>query len=206
MNRITATLVAALTLAPVASFAETAFELAFRDGTLDAFEDGDRLDYASAVALPSGDEDGSTVSVALDGNGTAALELHRDGASRLLGRFDADVGNPLAMYFLERTIRSVSDATGGSDFYLRNRVKDALRAPESVREVQVDWNGRPVGATEIVLAPFVGDPNLGKLGAYGDLRIRLTVGEDVPGWYHSLRAEAGEGAFASTLLLTEVEE
>jgi hypothetical protein len=124
----------------------------------------------------------------------------------VLGRFDAGVGNPLVMYFLERTIRSVSAGTGGSEFYIRNRIKDSLRAPEQVQDIDVDWGDGTVSATEIMLAPFAGDPNLAGLGPFGDLTIRLVVGEGVPGWYHTLSAEAGGGAFESVLSLTEVVE
>ena len=207
MNRTAAALAAALTVSAACASAETAFEMAFRKGTLDSFEAGDRLDYASTVVTPAGDgAEASSVSVEVGDDGRAALEQYREGASQVLGSFDAGVGNPLAMYFLERTIRSVSEATGGSGFYLRNRIKDALRAPEDVREVEVDWHGRTVSATEIVLAPFTGDPNLARMGPYGDLEIRLVVGEGVPGWYHTLRADAGQGAFASSLTLSEVVE
>ena len=208
MNRTAVALAAALTVSAACASAETAFEMAFRKGTLDSFEAGDRLEYASTVVTPAEGEaaEASTVSVEVGDDGSAALELHRDGALQVLGSFDAGVGNPLAMYFLERTIRSLSEGTGGSGFYLRNRIKDALRAPEDVRKVRVDWQGRTLSATEIVLAPFTGDPNLDRMGPYGDLEIRLVVGEGVPGWYHSLRADAGEGAFASSLTLSEVEE
>lgn len=188
------------------ALAEGAFELAFRNGTLDGLSAGTRLAYDSSVITPEDGGEGGDVSVSVDlgTDGSAAIRMHDGDASRVLGRFDADVGNPLAMYFLERTIRSVASATGGSDFYLRNRIKDALRAPERVNDVQVDWQGTSIDAMEIVLAPFSADPNARRLGRYADLELRLVVGEDVPGWYHSLHAESGEGAFVSHLELTEV--
>lgn len=209
MNRMVVPLAAALVALSGAASAETAFDLAFRTGTLDGFEVGDRLDYASVVTLPAVEAAGdSTVSVEVEDGGMAALEELPEGdeTARRLGQFDAGVGNPLGMYFLERTIRSVAEQTGGSNFYLRNRIKDALREPAEMRPVAVDWQGQSVAATEIVLAPFDDDPNLAQLGAFGDLRIRIVVGEDVPGWYLTLRAEAGGGSFASALSLTEVGE
>jgi hypothetical protein len=209
MNRMAAALAAASLSLVTAVSAETAFDLAFRTGTLAGFDAGDRLDYRSDVTLPEGGGAGSsTVSVELEEGGVAAMgEVPQDGdVARHLGQFDAGVGNPLGMFFLERTIRNVSEQTGGSPFYLRNRIKDALRAPEEMREVVVDWRGQQVDATEIVLAPFDGDPNRDALGAFGDLRIRMVVGEEVPGWYHTLRAEAGGGAFNLVLSLAEVVE
>lgn len=199
--------VAALLAFATAASAETAFELAFRNGTLDAFEAGDRLDYESVVTMPAGGEaDDKTVSVALEDGGVATLQERTEEAARALGQFNAGVGNPLCMYFLERTIRSVAEETGGSPFYLRNRIKDALHDPLEVREVEVDWLGRTVAGTEIVLAPFANDPNVDRLGDFADLRISLVVGEDIPGWYRHLSAEAGEGAYASVLSLAEVVE
>ncbi len=184
--------------------AETAFEMTFRPGTLNSFEIGDGLLYDSVVT-ETGEDATTTIEVQLTEDGLAALEQQgAEGQERTLGRFDASVGNPVAMYFLERTIRTVAEATGGSDFYLRNRIKDALREPEEVRTIEIDWQGEPVEATEIILTPFEKDPNRPRLGPYGDLRIRLVMGEGVPGWYHTLRANAGD--YRSELSLADVQE
>ncbi len=205
MIRATAALIVSLVLGSAAAMAETAFEMTFRSGTLDAFDAGDELRYQSIVSGTRGDEEvRAMVAVRLSEDGVAALEQSEAGdTERPLGRFDASVGNPVAMFFLERTIRTIAEATGGSGFYLRNRIKDALRAPEQVQTVEVDWNGERIEATEVVLAPFDLDPNRARLGRFGDLRIRLVMGEDVPGWYYALRADA-EG-FGSTLSLAEVD-
>lgn len=209
MKGLASALVAGLIGLATGVSAQTVFELAFRTGTLDTLKAGDRLDYSSIVTLPAGGGTGdSTVSVALREGRVAALEEQEIGgdAPRGLGRFKASVGNPLGMYFLERTVRSVSEQTGGSPFYLRNRFKDALRATDGTREVEVMWNGHPIPATEIVMAPFEDDPNRARLGAFADLQVRLIVAEAVPGWYHKLSAQAGNGAYASSLSLSEVAE
>ncbi len=95
----------------------------------------------------------------------------------------------MAMFFLERTSRQIGAATGGSTFYIRNRIKDALVGTGEVAPVTVAWDGREVPATEVTLTPFQDDPHRSQLGPFADMEIRVTVSEAVPGWYHSLVAE-----------------
>jgi hypothetical protein len=114
------------------------------------------------------------------------------------------------MVFLERTVRTISEATGGSPFYIRNRIRDSLAGRGEVASLTVDWNGEAVPATQVALAPFVNDAHRADLGAYADLKIRIVMSDAVPGWYHSIRTEApaaGAEAFhASSLALSGVEE
>lgn len=201
-------LVATFLLGPSALWAEIAFDLVFRAGTLDGLSQDTRLQYDGA-----GSEDGwSRVVVDLQTDGVAIVHGQGDhtGETEPLGRFDASVGNPVVMVFLERTVRTISEATGGSPFYIRNRIRDALAGPGVVTAVTVPWDGEDIAATEVTLLPFVADTHRAELGAFADLEIHVVVSDAVPGWYHSISAEAppaaGQESYDASLALAEMEE
>jgi len=71
------------------------------------------------------------------GGNEVILTMQEEGKLRSQTSFPADVGNPLVMAFLEYTLRSMAQSTGGSPFYLRNRIKDSLRSGGTVENVTV---------------------------------------------------------------------
>jgi hypothetical protein len=79
--------------------------------------------------------------------------------------------------------RAAGDATGGSPFYLRNRMKDAMRG-----ELALDGG-------VVSFQPFAADPNRARLGPFADIEIRITVDESAPGMLRLLRAETPDAAF-----------
>lgn len=197
-----------------------AFDLVFRTGTLDGLPEGTELRYVGGDAPDSAPENAlgpgwRSLVVGLAPGGRAVVEGVEDEAAppRVVGSFDAGIGNPLAMVFLETTVSAVAEATGGSPFYVRNRIRDALAGPGQVAEATTEWRGAEVEATEIVLLPFAADAHRAELGAFADLEIRVVVSEAVPGWYRSISAEApapgasgtspGGAAYASSLSLAE---
>lgn len=190
------------------------YDLIFRTGTLTAFVPGDALHYQSVTdneAAPPEAQGVQSYDLRIEEGGTARLMRVLDEGQQPVAGFDAGVGNPMAMFFLERLVRDLAQATGGSTFYIRNRIKEALLAPVGITPVQVDWEGQSRAAQEVVLAPFVGDANAARLGPFAALRVVFDVSEDVPGWYHSMRAEtperdSGGRYFTSTLTLTEAVE
>lgn len=211
MGRI-ATLSLCMTLAGAGALrAESAFDIVFRSGTLDGLPEGSELHYdGSGLSQAERDTDWSRVVVGLD-DGAARVEAAAPDAEerRVLGSFPAGVGNPIAMVFLERTVKDISEATGGSPFYIRNRMREALAADGAVGAATADWEGREVPATEVVLVPFAQDARRAELGRFADLEIRVVVSEEVPGWYSSISAEApaaeGGAPYATSVALREVE-
>lgn len=214
-----ATLAAALALAGGAAFgtgglqaqeaAPRASDLVFRTGTLDGLPVGTELRYEGAEGTGGAAGDGwRSVVVGLAPGGRAVVEgAEGEAAPRVVGSFDAGVGNPLATVFLESTVSAVAEATGGSPLYIRNRIRDALAGPEQVSDAIADWNGAEVPGTEVVLLPFAADAHRAEFGAFADLEIRVVVSEAVPGWYRSISAEApGAHAYATSLSLAEAGE
>jgi hypothetical protein len=191
--------------------AQDAFDLVFRSGTLDALPEGSELRYDAAGA----DDEWGEVIVGLRPDDEVRVErpveaeAGEEPAAQVLGRFPASIGNPIAMVFLERTVRTISEETGGSPYYIRNRMRDALAEAGEVEEVTVPWDGASVAAAEVVLTPFADDARRAELGPFVDLEIRVVVSEEVPGWYHSMSVEAPaterRDAYGATLALSEVE-
>ncbi|MFT6089967.1 hypothetical protein [Sulfitobacter sp.] len=175
------------------------YDMLFRNGTLDDVNRDASLVYRRVVVNTLNPEFGKrdTGDIALsfrEGQATMAmLEFQQDGKHRALGTFPASVGNPMIMYFYEAVVRDMAESAGGSPFYIRNRVKEALIQPSDVEVGEAQFDGRVVKTQTIRLYPFEGDENQGRMKGFGDLELRVTMSDEVPGWYLSLVAEASGG-------------
>lgn len=175
------------------------YDMLFKNGTLDGIDRDAELVYARAVsnALNEDGGDGDTGDIALsfrEGQAEMAmLEFRKEGKHRSLGTFPASVGNPMIMYFYESVIRDMAASAGGSPYYIRNRVKDALVQSSDVEEGEAVVDGQTVMTQTVRLYPFKDDPNVDRMKGFGDLELRVTMSKDVPGWYMSLIAEASGG-------------
>lgn len=217
------TLLIGLTTAPVfvtPSFAETSgdktYDLLFRDGTLDNIAKTHTLVYARSVQntyvpdTPA--RDTGRIELGFDGGEPlqAHLEFKQEDKHRGLGNFPASVGNPIVMYFVETVVRDMAENVGGSPFYIRNRVKEALIHPAEVEHTTVDFKGAKIAATQVTLRPFRDDPNWQRMRGYNDLALEVTMSEEVPGWYYSLVAvvpepDSDQAAYQSALMFTALE-
>ncbi len=127
----------------------------------------------SVITLESPPEGGSDVIITMDA----------DGAGRRLDPFRGVPGNPVLMVFLEGVTRAVSRATGGSPFYIRNRIR------ESFGNAKIEnANGARGNAQDVVLQPFVEDRNRARLAAFADIELRLRIDPDAPGMLALLSA------------------
>jgi hypothetical protein len=124
--------------------------------------------------------DGAGVVVTMDAGGTPRPSAFR-----------GMTGNPILMVFLESVVKEVSEATGGSPFYLRNRIKDALRDSLAEETVSAEFAGAPVEAHRIALRPFEGDAHAAELGTFADLELAFVLADAAPGSFLSLLATAG---------------
>jgi hypothetical protein len=125
-------------------------------------------DFDQAIAVRMGE--GAAESFTLNAEGTTP---------RTFDVNDGVPGNPLLMVFLENALRSVSQATGGSPFYLRNRMREALAGS------LVEEDGA------LTMQPFLNDENREKLGVFADMALRFEVSETTPGMLVSMVAQAG---------------
>ena len=101
---------------------------------------------------------------------------------RVIGPFPISSGDPALTYFLESTVREIAALTGGSPFYIRNRVKDAV------------FRGGEVAAEgdhkRVTLRPFADDPNKARMQGFGDLTLSFTLDPDPSRPIRVMRAEA----------------
>ncbi|PZQ49005.1 MAG: hypothetical protein DI556_12720 [Rhodovulum sulfidophilum] len=146
--------------------------------------------------------------------GRAAIAELRDGQT-VIARFDpfpGDAGNPMFMVFMEEAVAGMSKITGGSSFYIRNRMREALGAQDAVEAVEVAYDGREVAARRLTFQPFLRDKNAAKMGApFVDLAISFVMSDEVPGEFLSMEAVTGPGEGGEPLMdlkldLTKVEE
>ena len=197
--------------------AEQTYDLLFKGGTLDAVSRDAELTYTREVrnaAKPEAAER-DTGAIALsfeEGEAVVAtLEFRQDGKHRNLGSFPASVGNPMIMVFYESVIRDMAETAGGSPFYIRNRVKEALVQPAEIETGEAEFGGETVATRTVTLRPFLDDPNRDRMMGFGDLELRVTMSDAVPGWYLSLVAEAPgaqgtEEGYVSALRFEQVTE
>ncbi len=143
-----------------------------------------------------------------DGARSLSMTIETGGNKREILDFPASGGNPVLMVFLESTVRSMAAMSGGSPFYIRNRIKDALREGGEMVSVQPDFAGQSVAARELTLRPFLKDPNRDRMGEFADMTLRFVVSETVPGHFLTLTADtptAGSG-YHETITMTDAKE
>ncbi|MCP4073735.1 MAG: hypothetical protein GY742_18715 [Hyphomicrobiales bacterium] len=187
------------------------YDLIFKTGTLSEVSKDSILVYNRNILVNgkpkvSADETGS-VKLTFEPDDMAKLEFTRDKKRRVVGSFPATVGNPIIMYFVETVIRDVAHNTGGSPFYIRNRVKESLIQFAEIENKVLPFGGNDVPVKQITLHPFLNDKNIGKMRGYGNLALTVTMSGEVPGWYYSLVAnvkgtEGNAPIYTNSLVLT----
>lgn len=118
------------------------------------------------------------------------LSLFREsgGTAHPIAAFPAQGANPLLLYYLEGVVHAMSEVTGGSPFYIRNRIRDALVAAPAGEVTD--------GRVTAVVTPFAHDPNRAQMGNFGDLALTLTYPVNEPARLLSLSADTPGGAEA----------
>ncbi|MBK4218217.1 hypothetical protein JJJ17_19995 [Paracoccus caeni] len=127
-----------------------------------------------------------------------ALSLTQAGQSRVVAQFPMQSANPILLFFLENVVRNVAAQTGGSPYYIRNRIRDALIATPADQAEAAE--------TRIVLHPFADDPNRARLGDFADLAITLRYDAADPVRLVELLADTGAGTSGYTETMTLVPE
>ncbi|MCM8854834.1 MAG: hypothetical protein LC541_08545 [Candidatus Thiodiazotropha sp.] len=91
-------------------------------------------------------------------------------------------GNPVIIHFMERDISRMSKDSGGSNSYFRNRIRDSFKQPTEIRDIKITFDGKEVNGTEVVVTPFIADPNaVTNLKMYIHKRYEITFSDQVPG-------------------------
>jgi hypothetical protein len=108
-----------------------------------------------------------------DGQPVLQLDEATARINRKIGPFPVSGGDPSLTFFLETVSRDMAALTGGSPFYIRDRLKDALFRGGAVEQ----QDGHPVASFQ----PFATDPNRDRMYGFGDLTLRFVLdGPDRP--------------------------
>lgn len=101
-------------------------------------------------------------------------------------------GNPVIIHFLERDISKMAKDTGGWNGYFRNRIRDSFKTPVQVTEVKFNLNGKELKGTEIVVTPFIGDPNADNFKLYVNKRYEFLFSDQVPGGIYRIHTQVSD--------------
>ena len=104
-----------------------------------------------------------------DGKPVLQLDEATARISRKIGPFPVSGGDPSLTFFLETVARDMAALTGGSPFYIRNRLKDALFRGGDVQ--------RQGDETVAIFVPFREDKNSGRMLGFETLELRFTLGD-----------------------------
>lgn len=104
-----------------------------------------------------------------DGQPVLQLLQQTDSRTRQIGPFPVSGGDPVLTFFLEQVTRDMARLTGGSPFYIRNRIKDAL-----FRGGRIAAQGEGSVAT---FEPFASDPNAGRMNGFQTLTLTFVLGD-----------------------------
>lgn len=107
--------------------------------------------------------------------------------------FPSDAGNPVFMVFMEQNVNAMATLTGGSPFYIRNRMREALGAQDNITPVDVHFDGKVVPGRQLTFRPFEKDANRDKMGVFSELEIRFVMSDAVPGGFASMEAVTPPG-------------
>lgn len=97
------------------------------------------------------------------------LELNQKAGAidRTIGPFPISSGDPVLTFFLEQTTRDMAALTGGSPFYIRNRMKEAL------------FQGGEVTKTDDGITasfqPFAQDANAARMNGFQTLTLTFVM-------------------------------
>ena len=89
--------------------------------------------------------------------------------NRKIGPFPVSGGDPVLTFFLENVARDMAALTGGSPFYIRDRLKDALFRGGDVAQ----QDGRQIARFQ----PFATDPNRDRMYGFGTLTLSFVLDE-----------------------------
>ena len=114
-------------------------------------------------------------------------------------------GNPAILYFLERDIREMQRLTQGKANYFRKRIRMALYQGASIRNLTLQYRGRPVAVREFSISPYLDDPNRPRYEKLANKQYLFTLSDSVPGGLYGIRTRInGDSADAPPLMVEEM--
>ncbi len=186
---LTVTALAMCLVSAPAAFADAALDRIFDSEQMKTVDTGQRISFTHTrlgidpQKMPPLDDRVIDVAVREDtSNGRQInVSLTEGERSRDLDAFSGDSGNPVLMIFLESVTKSVANASGGSPFYIKNRITDAFRRGTELAETEVEIGDETINAARSSYSPFALEQNKARLGAFANFEISFVTSKDVPG-------------------------
>jgi hypothetical protein len=97
--------------------------------------------------------------------------------------------NPVIIYFLEHDIAEMERLTGGQRRYFQQRLRLALAAGPKIDTVTSQIGGKSVKAQQIVVQPYLNDPNAERFAQYTGKRYTFLIADTVPGQVALIRTD-----------------
>jgi hypothetical protein len=151
-----------------------------------------RYSFRKSGSLEAGFEEQVVVNVrAQDGGGCCVANAEFfTGARRMpMPEVDGANGNPVLMYFLEREVREMQRLTKGSQSHFRKRIRMAFFNAAKVRDLPLRYQGRDVAGQEVLVAPYLDDPNRARFEQLAQKQYRFWLSTAVPGGVFGIRTE-----------------
>jgi hypothetical protein len=167
-----------------------------------------RYAFHKSGTLEAAFDDQVTVafSKAADGSCCVSRPEFLTGARRVpVPEVEGASGNPVLMYFLEREVREMQRLTRGSQSHFRKRIRMAIYSGATVREVSLPYRGQQVRGQEVLVSPYLDDPNRPRYEKLAAKEYRFWLSDAVPGGIYGIRGRiAGADATAAPLLEEEL--
>lgn len=92
------------------------------------------------------------------------------------------VGNPLLLWYLDRSVNNYKGLAGGGLTYVKGRFMEALKNA-TAEATKVDVGGKSVDASRVTLTPYSSDPNASRMMGYQNSRFVIVYSDAVPGYF-----------------------
>ena len=146
------------------------------------------LDYSLVVSAPP-EKQTDRVRVLVASAGNANSDATVSDASGKVQLPDNLPCNPVILYFLERDIAGMEQATGGQRRYFQQRLRLALAASPTITDTTIQIDGKSVKARKSVIQPYLHDPNAQRFPKFTSKRYTFVLADGVPGGVSLLRTD-----------------
>ena len=96
------------------------------------------------------------------------------------------IGNAVFMYYLEKDVHDLEKKTGGSWRHFQRRIRWAMAAGAAKKEINIDYNGEKITATQYTIQPFANDKDKKRYGSYVNKYYRFILSKDIPGMIYKI--------------------
>lgn len=195
--------------------AEVMFDRAHLDGT----KAGDMLTYkvkrdvSEPKLLGPSFEDTIKVEIkSVDENNAKALTVNVFTGDRARDprNITGMTGNPVLVFFLDRSVFGYASVAGGKRAYLKNRFRIELRDTAKIKPAKVAYGGQTYDGYRVRVQPYAVDGNKNKMRGYADSIFELVLSEKIPGHFAQFKIdiksiEKGRPSFVETISLDGAE-